>query len=689
MKSGDLQSETGGPVVDRASAVQWLIGGVVGLISAFGTWWPLLTGAGLVGGDVYPYFFPQKVVLADALAAGELPFWNRLTGLGYPMLAESQAGVFYPPNQILYRLLDVHTAFHLSIVLHYWLAFVFTFRFALSQQLKTLPALFASLVFVYGWFPARISLEWSITGGVFFPLILWLTDRVLIRPTLRRLAVLVLVHAVFLLSGHFTLAFITQLTSIVYAFLKTRRFKPAALTTLAVLLSLLLAAVQLLPTLELRQLSQRSDGTSRAFDPAFGHLPPVYLTQVAASWWYWHSPAKVIGGAVKQTPGAISADTNAVEAHLYWGLIPLLFIVLSFVPRIRRKLPTAVTTVWLWLMLLAAVYATGWLMPVTKHLPGFSFFNGPGRYSIVCALAGALISGLVLQTLLSSASRTAAGLVVGGLSLITWVDLHWSSTAVADAQVTRRPPYRALADSWIRQRLNSDDGLQYRLLAPGPNIANLYGISSVPEYLGLGPAVYYDDTAWPATGPDSPDDEFPSTEQLQQMRRLGVTHLLMPDGIQHPADHVELMGRFPDTFLNAVWGRGLQPCSLYRIEPQPAQIESDPADALEGSQITAIHNSEVQFEVQLQQPATIHLKELMYPGWTVTVDGRPVVPVSPSLMRTVEVSQGTHTVRWSFVPTQFSTGLIISVSGCVIITLLIVAGKNINVISPGEDHAHI
>ena len=61
-------------------------------------------GGGLVGGDTYPYFLPQKIVLAESFARGELPLWHNLTGLGYPLHAESQAGVFYPTNQILYRL---------------------------------------------------------------------------------------------------------------------------------------------------------------------------------------------------------------------------------------------------------------------------------------------------------------------------------------------------------------------------------------------------------------------------------------------------------------------------------------------------------------------------------------------------------------------------------------------------------
>jgi hypothetical protein len=33
-------------------------------------WGPLWLGYGFIGGDLYPYFFPQKTFLADRLHAG-------------------------------------------------------------------------------------------------------------------------------------------------------------------------------------------------------------------------------------------------------------------------------------------------------------------------------------------------------------------------------------------------------------------------------------------------------------------------------------------------------------------------------------------------------------------------------------------------------------------------------------------
>ncbi|MEJ7596128.1 MAG: hypothetical protein WKF77_31860, partial [Planctomycetaceae bacterium] len=185
------------------SKLDWLIAIVIGCALSLGIWHELLTGGGIVGGDTYPYFYPQKQVMAEGFAHGELPLWHDRTGLGYPLHAESQAGIFYPTNQLLYRLFAVNRAYNVSILLHYTLAFVFAWRFCRSQSLSHASALLAAMVFVYGWFPARLSLEWSIIGGVWFPCCLWLTERFISRPDRSAGCLLALAFGTHLLAGHF------------------------------------------------------------------------------------------------------------------------------------------------------------------------------------------------------------------------------------------------------------------------------------------------------------------------------------------------------------------------------------------------------------------------------------------------------------------------------------------------------
>jgi len=692
---------------------EWLLAATFGLTLALGVWRGLLSGGGLVGGDTYPYFMPQKQLMANEYRRGTIPLWHDRTGLGYPLLAESQAGVLYPSNQLLYRVLSVNDAYNDSLLLHYWLAFVFAWRFARTQRLSLWPAMLAAMVYVYGWFPARVSLEWSIIGGMWLPLTLWLTDSLLKAPSRRLFVVLVACLAVHLLAGHFTLAFINQLTLVLYAALQwglrqrasghnedgaivrkggaaaelrprrqsfgpgglagatpsqelasqellSRRlpFQRLILIPVAIAVSLLLAAIQLLPTLELKQTSQR-EGAHQAFNPEYGHMPPLYATQLLASWTYWHTPEILLDRGMLRDPLAIDADTNPVEAHLYWGLIPLALIVFSMVPHVRRRLPSVEYWTWAVLSLLGIVYATGWLLPVTRYLPGFTYFMGPARYTIVTALGGGIVCGLVLEYLFRRRSWLGRAMMTMLIAAVTLPDLLASSKYVADAVIVETPPISRLEESWLKEHFASRGSESLRLLAPGPNVGNLYGVSCVPTYLGLGPSFYFSEDFDLRATPESSNDVFPTAEQAVRLRNLGVTHILTEDEVSNPSPHIELVGSDPDALLNSLWGRGRKPVWLHRFTEPPSRVTAEPAAALDEWRVLASAPQRIEFEVTLSEDADVVLRDLMFPGWHVSVNGEHRNP-DENVFRTVKVPVGEHRVVWEYRPASFRNGLWVS-----------------------------
>ncbi len=666
-------SQRKGTLSQHVTRSDWFVAIAIGCALSLGIWHELLTGGGLVGGDTYPYFFPQKQAMADGFAHGELPLWHDRTGLGYPLHAESQAGIFYPTNQLLYRWFAVNTAYNVSTLLHYALAFVLAWRFCRSQALSNASALLAAMVFVYGWFPARLSLEWSIIGGVWFPCCLWLTDRLIRRPCRSAGCFLALAFATHLLAGHFTLAFITQLGCLGYALLTSggltsvengaktlNRVRASMLVMGAVAAGVCLAAVQLLPTLELQQLSQR-DSSNPAFNPAYGHMPPVYLSQLIASWWYWHSPEIVQSRQMLQFPFLMSpADTNQVEAHLYVGLIPLGLGLCLMQNSVRQRLRATPWKIWLILSGMAIIYAFGWLVPVTKHLPGFGFFMGPGRYTMISALGLAIIAGLVLDAVLRRRSRVMQFMITAVIAALTLCDILASGDApVCDAQIIPVAPIVGLEDSWIAAELTREPTA--RLLAPGPNVGNLFGVSCVPQYLGLGPAEYFHPDALFDSLPVDADAVFPSDADVRRLRERGVTHLLTQEALTHPAPELELIHAAPDSFLNRVWARGNSACYLYRLPSATGRIAIDPAATLSEFLWIEQRPSRQVFRVMLSDAAIVSANELMFPGWQVTVDGREALAItSGGFRRSVQVAAGEHTIAWTYRPASFMLGVSIS-----------------------------
>lgn len=654
--------------------------------------------------------------MADAFAAGRLPLWHDRTALGYPLLAESQAAVFYPPTQLLYRITDPHTAFHACFLLHYMLAGVCAWRFFRSQQLSQPAALFAALVYVCSWFPARASLEWSIVGGVWLPLTLWLADRLLQRPSAGRLSLLAVAHALHLLAGHFTLAFINELMLVAFAIRRgagprdrvaitslalpdsqpsptsppafaSRRLPPLLLTLSAVMLAILLAAVQLCPTLELRLSSQRSGGQS-VFNPSYGHMPPLYATQLAASWWYWHSPELIQSRALLRTPLAVGADTNAVEAHFCVGLIPLGLCLCLASSRIRRRLPVGAAAFWLLTTGVSTVYAFGWLVPFVSRLPGFGYFMGPGRYTILGTLALATLAGLVFDSLLRRSRPVWRWSVFWGIAAVTFLDLRWSTSAVSDAIVVANPPYRSLTESWLARTLRSADAsTPVRLLAPGANVGNLFGVSCVPQYLGLSPAAYFRDDFLPAS---SPVDGTPWPDPVLDtaLRNLAVTHILTTDPVPTVSPAWELVAAGPDAFLNRVWARGSDPCYLYqRRQPSPRiRLQPDHAGTV---RIRERQPGRWVMDVDTGTAAMLQLADLPFPGWTVSTEtgDRPADPPAATTAaagsplpansqpespfhRIVHVPAGRSTVTWEYRPVSLLTGAAISSITALVLLLL-------------------
>lgn len=54
------------------------------------------------GGDAASFLFPMYRFIAASFQAGELPLWNPHQYAGYPLIADNQAGLFYPPLLLLY-----------------------------------------------------------------------------------------------------------------------------------------------------------------------------------------------------------------------------------------------------------------------------------------------------------------------------------------------------------------------------------------------------------------------------------------------------------------------------------------------------------------------------------------------------------------------------------------------------------
>ena len=706
-----------------------------GIVLTFLFWWPLYGGAGFIGGDLYPYFFPQKAFYADHLKQGDFPLWNDLAGFGYPVFGESQTGAAYPFHFLFYRFLDLNTAYNAEHLLHYVLCFMATALFSKRVGLTDAGAGLAALVFTYGWFPPRACLEWAILTGAWLPLALWCVESFLQTRLWRYSIGLSLTLGMQLLAGHYHLAFITQLLVASYSCTRLwieqrqrregtcqvdqrcgkRAFVALALAGIG---GILLSSVQLLPTWELKQRSSRVV-TGGDYDPAYGHMPPLYVSQLIAPWcwysplsidednlvrdiaefaapWHWFGPHQDLDLTIQQTRfGALTTGTNKVEAHVYCGLIPILMAftaTIVWMGKLRgtQTLPKSTTIIdattgyWLIAALLALVYATGCLLPIGLQLPGFSFFRGPGRYGIVTTLAIALQAGwLFSQKLPQFSSRFTRGVVLAFVFGSTCGDLWLVSRMVKYSYMVNPPAISFRQESVVRQRLIAEEAMP-RLLAPGPNVGNLLGVSCVPWYLGIAPEEYVDPQfAMPPLPKPSTNGTATgcTSELLEWLSRSGVTHILNFEPLEETSWNAELVWKGVDPFLNRVWGR-TEPIYLYRFR---SNVESKTSPPFPGRTLTRDGHSRakaldwkesksglrrVEVTPSDEGDSTLILTELAFPGWSVERNGIPQESASSGLFRSVACPNEGGEFIWTYRPASVTTGVTISLTTALVLAIL-------------------
>ncbi len=239
--------------------------------------------------DIRGFHLPHAYLYTDAIRAGELPLWDPYTYCGRPFQANIQTMVFYPATALAAALGAAFGEKHLlyflewNVALHTFLAGCFAFLLARRAGLRRSSALLAGTAYeLGGYFAAHAEHMGSICASAWLPLawfaVLGMRERVHLRDALLLAASLALAF----LSGLTPLTAVVFATSLLLAFLlwivERRSWRIVAAVAAACAASLLLAAVQVGPTL---QLTTRSIAQYRMeFLGAGGGVPTAALVSL-------------------------------------------------------------------------------------------------------------------------------------------------------------------------------------------------------------------------------------------------------------------------------------------------------------------------------------------------------------------------------------------------------------------------
>ena len=414
-------------------------------------WRWVVKGEVLFWGTSLLQFWPWHQLVKISLLNGEWPLWNPLLGNGTPLLANLQTAVFYPLN-LIYLIMPVEHALTFSVVLHLLLAGLFMYFYTRRLGLLPFAATISALSYMLsGYLVGRTQFVTMINAAAWFPLLLLLGDKIVANRGGVYVLWLALVLAVQLLAGHAQLWFYGlwllgayiifrswQLTkqqnesspenvSLVKANPKESNNRHAIRNTpyvlrfsslarsisklaIAVSLSLLLAAVQILPTAEFVSQSQRSGGAGRTFALTYSFWPWRLVTLLAPD--FYGNPAQ----------SNYWGYANYWEDHAYVGVLPLIFALAAIWYYIRYRVrrvqqpfgltqnpqainevnrPLQVVPFFAILIPISLLLAMGWNTPlylwIFDYIPGFGFFQAPARLLIWYTIAMAVLAGVGAQ----------------------------------------------------------------------------------------------------------------------------------------------------------------------------------------------------------------------------------------------------------------------------------------------------
>lgn len=301
-----------------------------------------------LGGDYFAQFYPWSKIYASSIRQFEFPFWTRYFHSGFPLMAEGQVGGFYPLNIIMFLILPFKIAYNYSTVLHFILAWFFTYKYAQKLNCDKWGASLAAFLFCFGSAYAGCFYNVvTLRTLVWFPLVLLFFEEWLQTCQKKGKVSFLIILSAGIVSGMQFLAGFLQMAAYAWIFyiiyflcgvkirgIKLRKvFLPSAIF---ILVSIITAMPQLLLSYELAGLSGR-DSATLGFALWNSFLPPCILTVFFPRWLgvFGHQVYISIFGILFLIAGIVFAKKQRQR-----NMVPLTVVgILSFLAALGRYNP--------------------------------------------------------------------------------------------------------------------------------------------------------------------------------------------------------------------------------------------------------------------------------------------------------------------------------------------------------------
>src|SRR5262249_28802821 len=406
-------------------------------------------------------------------------------------------------------------------------------------------------------------------------------------------------------------------------------------------------------------------------------------------------------GALLQELG--SSQPGLPRAFFGWSALVLAVVGLAS----KRR---AVVVAALVVTLLGTVIVLGPNTPlygIYHSLPTGNWFRVPQRAVMLLGIGIALLAGLGIERLEHRLHRHARWMLV--LLILPAIELfHATWSTAPHPQVRQRGTLAlpAFVDS-LRDRLGVNRGyvvVNWRDRFPfTEKLGTWGGLNVAQDYDPLTPAVYADYINTMMGSAAAIDPLFsgryiapPGGPERRGLDLLAVRLLVVAPGSRFMWDGVPYPGLLGKPLLienphavprallaHRVESAGDRAQALQRLrdpdfDPQNSAVvtgghplETPSESARESVEITAAANDRLTVHARVAQPPLLVVSDLIFPGWTVSVDSAPaeMVPAN-GIFRGVYLEPGDHQIQFVYQPRAVSVGLAISLTSALVLAVL-------------------
>lgn len=391
--------------------------------------WPLiLAKSALFYFDVTELNYAYRHFFAENLKKGVISFWCNNLYNGFPLYSESQAGYWHPLKYLFYPFLSTWAAFGYDMVGSLALAGVGTYLW-LRRHSEAPGALAGALIVTFGGFTWAHFVHTSMINALAsVPWIIWGLERSWNTGRLTGAGITGIALACQVFAGHlqdavFSIQLISLLT--IYQLISCKDWKTRkwfiACGGFAMILGVLIAAVQWLPSYELLKRTPRTEGLSWK-DQTFGSWHPQLLPTLF----------------VREAYGTRARDTDWMdgfypyhEMNSYLGLSAMLLALLG-----ARRWREPWVGMWIFIGFVSAIFMLGrftFVMDFWHRVPVLGSSRIPVRYHLWATLATAALvsqglSQLTMEPQKVRLRKSLAVLVLAGLiafAIFVWTMIPW------------------------------------------------------------------------------------------------------------------------------------------------------------------------------------------------------------------------------------------------------------------------